>query len=62
MANEINVLSGGAIKRGIADVAAAFEKETGHKVNITFATHRLCARRSRKGKPVPMSSAPPYRP
>jgi len=38
MANEINVLSGGAIKRGIADVAKAFENETGCKVNINFAT------------------------
>ncbi|MEQ8196066.1 MAG: substrate-binding domain-containing protein, partial [Rhodospirillales bacterium] len=34
----LNVLSGGAVKRGIAGAAAAFEKETGCKVNIEFAT------------------------
>ncbi len=50
MANKINVLSGGAIKRGIADVAAAFEKETGQKVNITFATAPVMREKVEKGE------------
>jgi len=50
MANEINVLSGGAIKRGIADVAEAFEKETGCKVNITFATAPAMREKVEKGE------------
>ena len=52
MANEINVLSGGAIKRGIADVAATFEKETGCKVNITFATAPVMREKVEKGETV----------
>ncbi|MDB4173148.1 extracellular solute-binding protein [bacterium] len=50
MANEINVLSGGAIKRGIADVAKAFESETGCKVNITFATAPAMREKVEKGE------------
>lgn len=50
MANEINVLSGGAIKRGIADVAKAFEKEAGCKVNITFATAPVMREKVEKGE------------
>ncbi|MEX2449908.1 MAG: substrate-binding domain-containing protein [Rhodospirillales bacterium] len=34
----LNVLSGGAVKRGIAGVAKAFEKENGCTVTIQFAT------------------------
>ena len=50
MANEINVLSGGAIKRGIADVAKAFESETGCKVNIAFATAPAMREKVEKGE------------
>ncbi len=34
----IKVLSAGAIKTGLANLAKSFEEETGHKVAITFAT------------------------
>lgn len=50
MANEISILSGGAIKRGIADVAEAFTKETGCKVNITFATAPAMREKVEKGE------------
>lgn len=36
--SQINVLSAGAIRRGLANLAAVFEEETGHRVVITFAT------------------------
>jgi molybdate transport system substrate-binding protein len=35
---EIKVLSAGAIKTGLANLAKSFEEVTGHKVTITFAT------------------------
>lgn len=35
---ELKVLSAGAIQRGLASLAKAFQKETGHKIIITFAT------------------------
>ena len=34
----LKVLSGGAVQRGLESVAQAFEKETGHKIILTFAT------------------------
>jgi len=37
-ATEIKVLSAGAIKTGLANLAKSFEEETGHKVALTFAT------------------------
>jgi len=36
-AAEINVLSGGAVKSGFTDAAAAWERKSGHKVKATFA-------------------------
>ncbi len=35
---EIKVLSAGAVKRGVAALAEAFHRETGHEVVVTFAT------------------------
>lgn len=35
--NALKVLSAGAVKRGVARVASAFEKDAGTKVNIEFA-------------------------
>ena len=37
-ADDIRVLSAGAIEPGIAAAASAFERDTGHKVLITFDT------------------------
>jgi molybdate transport system substrate-binding protein len=36
-AAEVTVLSGGALKSGFTDAAAAWEKKTGHRVKATFA-------------------------
>lgn len=36
--SEIKVLSGGAVRRGLESLAQSFERETGHKTAITFAT------------------------
>jgi molybdate transport system substrate-binding protein len=38
LAAQITVLSGNAIEPGLTPAAAAFEKQTGHNVRITFAT------------------------
>ena len=35
-AAELKVLSAGAVKAGFLEVAAQFEKDTGHKVNVEF--------------------------
>ena len=37
-AAELTVMSGGAVEPGIKAAAAAFERQTGHKVTITFQT------------------------
>ena len=37
-AGELKVLSAGAVKRGVSKVAAAFERETGTRVDIEFCT------------------------
>src|SRR5688572_26767059 len=37
MATEVAVLSGGAMKSGLAEAIAAWEKRTGHKVKATYA-------------------------
>jgi molybdate transport system substrate-binding protein len=36
--DELNVLSAGAVKPGLLRVIDAFQRDTGHKVNVTFAT------------------------
>ena len=35
---EVNVLSGGAIEPGLLAAVEAFRKESGHQVNVKFAT------------------------
>src|SRR5947207_9790158 len=37
IAAQITVLSGGAVKSGFTEAAAAWEKKTGHRVKATFA-------------------------
>jgi molybdate transport system substrate-binding protein len=37
VAAEVSVLSGGAVKSGFTEAAAAWEKRTGHRVKTTFA-------------------------
>jgi molybdate transport system substrate-binding protein len=46
----LKVLSGGAVQRGLESVAHAFEKETGHKIVLAFATAPAIRRRVESGE------------
>lgn len=58
-AAEINVISGGAIEPGLRAAAAAFEKQTGHKVKITFNTTPQMRKRVAAGDTFDVIIAPP---
>jgi molybdate transport system substrate-binding protein len=58
-AAEITVLSGGAIEPGLRAAAAAFEKRTGHKVEIIFNTTPQMRRRVDDGGTFDVVVAPP---
>jgi molybdate transport system substrate-binding protein len=58
-AAEITVISGGAIEPGLKAAAAAFEKQTGHKVNITFNTTPQMTKRVASGDTFDVIIAPP---
>jgi len=59
LASEITVLSGGAIEPGLRSVVAAFEKETGHRVNVTFNTTPQIIKRISSGDKFDVVIAPP---
>jgi molybdate transport system substrate-binding protein len=56
---EITVMSGGAVEPGLRAAAAAFEKQTGHKVTITFNTTPQMRKRVAKGDTFDVVIAPP---
>ena len=58
-AAEITVLSGGAIEPGLKAAATAFEKQTGHKVEITFNTTPQMRKRVDDGGTFDVVVAPP---
>ncbi len=58
-AAEITVISGGAIEPGLKAAAAAFEKESGHKVKITFNTTPQMRKRVAAGDTFDVIIAPP---
>jgi molybdate transport system substrate-binding protein len=58
-AAEITVISGGAIEPGLKAAAAAFEKQTGHKVKITFNTTPQMRKRIPAGDTFDVVIAPP---
>jgi molybdate transport system substrate-binding protein len=58
-AGEISVLSGGAIEPGLHSAAAAFEKQTGHHVKITFNTTPQIVKRIAGGDKFDVVIAPP---
>ena len=58
-AAEITVMSGGAVEPGLKAAAAAFEKETGHKVKITFNTTPQMRKRVAAGDTFDVVIAPP---
>jgi molybdate transport system substrate-binding protein len=58
-AAEITVLSGGALEPGVKTAVAAFEKETGHTVKITFNTTPAMRKRVGAGESFDVVIAPP---
>ncbi len=58
-AAEITVMSGGAVEPGLKAAVAAFEKESGHKVKITFNTTPQMQKRVAAGDTFDVIVAPP---
>ena len=58
-AAEITVLSGGAIEPGLNAAAAAFQKDTGHTVKITYNTTPAMRKRVGAGDTFDVVIAPP---
>ncbi len=58
-AAEITVMSGGAVEPGLKAAAAAFEKQSGHKVKITFNTTPQMRKRVAAGDTFDVVIAPP---
>src|SRR2546427_8185720 len=59
MAAEIRVLSAGAVEPGLRAAAAAFQKQSGHTVNITFNTAPEIRKRIAGGEAFDVVIAPP---
>ncbi len=61
--NELQVLSGGAVQKGLENVARVFQEETGHSLLLTFATAPVLRSTVEKGEapfdiviaPVPLA-------
>src|SRR5256885_3532380 len=59
MAAEIRVWGAGAVERGLRAAAAAFQKQSGHTVNITFNTAPEIRKRIAGGEAFDVVIAPP---
>src|SRR6266481_3036021 len=59
MAAEIRVLSAGAVEPGLRAAAAAFQKQSGHTVNIAFNTAPEIRKRIGAGEAFDVVIAPP---
>src|SRR5713101_10106784 len=59
VAAEIKVLSAGAVEPGLRAAAAAFKKQAGHEVNITFNTAPEIRKRIAGGETFDVVIAPP---
>jgi len=57
--NELKLLSAGAVKRGVAKIAADFERESGNKVRVEFATAPEIRKRVAAGEAADVVVAPP---
>lgn len=55
----IKVLSAGAVKRGVSQIAADFERTTGTRVTVDFATGPELRKRVAAGEPADVIVAPP---
>jgi molybdate transport system substrate-binding protein len=56
---ELKVLSAGAVKRGVAQIAKEFERESGNKVTIEFSTAPEIRQRVAAGETADVIVAPP---
>jgi molybdate transport system substrate-binding protein len=56
---ELKVLSAGAVKRGVAQIAKEFERESGNKVTVEFATAPEIRQRVAVGETADVIVAPP---
>jgi molybdate transport system substrate-binding protein len=59
MASEVKILSAGAVAPGLLKVAEAFRAETGHALNIAFATAPAIVTRLGRAESVDVVIAPP---
>jgi len=57
--NELRVLSAGAVKRGVSRIAAEFERATGTRVAVQFATAPEVRKRMTEGDGADVVVAPP---
>ncbi|MGH8632939.1 MAG: molybdate ABC transporter substrate-binding protein [Burkholderiales bacterium] len=57
--NELKVLSAGAVKRGVAKIAAEFERTSGNKVTVEFSTAPEIRKRVAAGETADVIVAPP---
>lgn len=57
--NQLKVLSGGAVKRGVARVATEFERQTGTRVAVEFATAPEIRKRVAAGETADVFVVPP---
>ncbi len=58
MSAEINVLSAGAVKPGLVKVIDTYQHETGHKIEVTFATAPAIRKRLNNGEMFDLIIAP----
>lgn len=56
---ELKLLSAGAVKRGVARIAADFERESGNTVRVEFATAPEIRKRVAEGETADVIVAPP---
>ena len=52
LASEIKVLSGGAVKAAVTELAEAWGRDTGHRVTITYATTGASLQKLAAGEPA----------
>jgi len=55
---EIKILGAGPVKRGVTQIAAQFEKETGHRVNVEFTGAPTVRERVLAGEAVDVAVVP----
>ena len=59
MTNELKILSAGAVKPGLTKVIAAFQRDSGNRVQVSFATAPAIVKQIGEGETVDVLIAPP---